>query len=60
MNLDQFMKELRADVDSFESEWRKGHKRDPQMYPMQMDDDNSGAWFEQFMSHLSMRSKIAS
>ena len=55
--LDDFMLELRRDVDSFEKDWRANHKKKPKEYPLSFEAENTGMWWEQFMAHLSMNGR---
>lgn len=48
MTLDEFLQEQRERLSKFEAYWRKNNARDPDAFPMAMDEDNSGLWFEQF------------
>ena len=45
MTFDDFIAELRRDVDAFEGGWLFDNGRDPENYPMEM---YSGDWDEQF------------
>ena len=49
ISLDQFLAELRADVDRFESTWRQEHEKDPEAFPLIFPEENAGGWWEQFM-----------
>lgn len=52
--LEQFVAELRSDVDKFEADWKKNSKKSPDDYPMSFPDDNDGIWMEQFTTFLSL------
>ena len=47
MTFDDFIAELRRDVEDFEAGWRLENGYDPDAYPMEM---LSGDWDEQFSS----------
>ena len=49
MTLDEFEKEMMGEVVEFFENWRKENKKDPDMFPMEMDQGN---WDEQFLSTL--------
>lgn len=50
MHIKTFIKELKKDVKDFESHWMKMHKENPDDWPLSLDGDNSGEWFEQFVA----------
>lgn len=53
MSLDEFLVELKKDVDSFEKTWRDGNKRNSKFYPLELGEENDGLWYEQFITYLS-------
>lgn len=55
MSLDEFLVEIKKDVDSFEKTWRDGNKENPEFYPLELDEENDGLWHEQFIAHLSTK-----
>lgn len=46
-SLEDFIKEAHEQVDAFERMWRKNHAAEPDVYPMELDESNSGIWWEQ-------------
>ena len=52
MTFDEYMKELRADVEYFEAFWRENHDAAPDEFPMDMP---HGDWDEQFALSTSGR-----
>ncbi len=46
--LDQFVEELRRDVEAFRASWLKNHAEAPDMYPLELPADNDGLWLEMF------------
>ena len=52
-----FQKELLDDIDSFVKYWEKKHQEKPDKYPMEIDEDNAGVWFEMFTEiNISIKS----
>jgi hypothetical protein len=51
MTLDEYVAELKADVERFEKEWRESAAAEPKQYPMAMP---PGEWFEQYMAFHSV------
>lgn len=47
--LDQFVDELRRDVEAFRADWLKNHAEAPDMYPLELPTDNEGLWLEMFI-----------
>jgi hypothetical protein len=57
VSLYDFQKELLGDIDNFVKYWEKRHQEAPDLYPMEIKEDNSGLWFEMFMEiNLSAKS----
>lgn len=54
-SLDEFMQALRADVDGFEKYWREKHKAKPAQWPLEFEDDDTGAWWEQFVAFMGLQ-----
>lgn len=46
--LNEFLKEVREEVDRFERWWRQQHENDPENFPLEMPDGDEGIWWEQF------------
>lgn len=47
MNLEEFSEIAKADIDRFVANWRKGVKKEPDMWPLDLPE---GEWFEQFLA----------
>jgi len=45
--LDEFITEQKELLKKFEKYWRREHAKDPEMFPLEFEDDNSGEWDEQ-------------
>jgi hypothetical protein len=56
-SLGQFVAELKEEVAAFEEFWREQHKAKPKEWPLHMEDDNEGGWWEQFIAYQSLRGK---
>lgn len=52
VSLDQFVAEVKADIEAFAERWRKDHAESPETYPMELPDDNAGLWSEFFMEFM--------
>lgn len=52
--LEDFVAEMKADVDRFATNWRKNHAATPEEWPMQMD---GGDWYDQFLMFESSGDK---
>lgn len=52
-HLDQFVAEVKSDIEAFAAEYRAGHAENPEHYPLELDDDNAGVWFEQFIDFMT-------
>ena len=48
-SLDNFVKETQANITEFAAEYRKKHKENPEHYPLELDESNSGLWLEFFV-----------
>jgi len=53
LSLDDFVAELRRDVDAFEKWWREQNAKNPEHFEMAFPEDNSGLWFEQFLYFMT-------
>lgn len=51
--LDEFVAELRRDVDAFEKWWREQNSKNPEHFEMSFPEENSGIWFEQFLYFMT-------
>lgn len=50
MKIDAFCQTLIRDLARFHAWWRTEHAKDPENFPLEMEEGNTGAWFEQFMA----------
>lgn len=50
--LEQFVEEIKADLEVFATEYRKQNAANPEQYPLVLPDENSGLWFEFFSDHV--------
>jgi len=48
MSLDEFIEFEKKRLEAFKIYWEENHSLTPEMFPMSMDDDNDGVWFEMF------------
>lgn len=45
-HLDEFITEAKRDLEAFAADYRARHAINPEHYPLQLGDDNSGLWLE--------------
>lgn len=50
--LDQFSQEIKERLAEFEAVYRKKADENPEHYPLSLDDNNAGLWFEFFSGYL--------
>lgn len=50
MTLAEFVNETRDQAVKFEWAYEAAHKENPEQYPLTLAEDNSGLWFEMFMT----------
>lgn len=50
MTLDDFVREEKEKMTRFVLYWISNHKKDPEMFPLEIPDDNSGTWIEMYNS----------
>ena len=55
--LEEFVADLREEVGAFKDFWLEQHKVKPEEWPLHMEDDNEGGWWEQFIAYQSLRGK---
>jgi hypothetical protein len=48
--LDEFIAEVKETLERFEEDWRKNHKENPEHYPLELNEDNAGLWWEFLMT----------
>jgi hypothetical protein len=51
MRLSEFIKEEKESLDKFQKWWLEQSKKSPDKFPLQMEDGNEGAWFEQLQAY---------
>ena len=56
--LDEFVDEIKKDADKFHELWLKHHKSYPEQYPIAMEEDNKGIWYEHFIIFCENGSSI--
>jgi hypothetical protein len=52
-SLEQFVAELKANVDEFSIDYLKGNAANPEHYPLELGGDNAGLWFELFIDYVT-------
>ena len=52
MTLDEFVEELKGDINRFQMHWRDQAAKHPKNWPMEFDADNEGGWWEQFQAFV--------
>lgn len=55
LDLEKFIEETKLELDFFRSFWLEEHKKNPKDFPLSLDEDNAGLWFEQFSMWDSSR-----
>ncbi len=51
--LDQFVAEVKADIEAFAADYRAQHDANPLHYPLELESGNEGLWIEFFMDFMS-------
>lgn len=46
MHIDEAIKSAKKSIDKFYENWLESNKNNSEEYPMELEDDNSGLWFE--------------
>ena len=49
MKIEYFIAETKEELDKFEANWRLKNAQSPEMYPLELEANNSGLWLELFM-----------
>jgi|WetSurMetagenome_2_1015567.scaffolds.fasta_scaffold465374_2 hypothetical protein len=52
-SLTQFVGEIEKDIKAFEASYKANHEKDPEHYPLELPESDSGLWFEFFMDFCS-------
>ena len=50
MTFNEFMQSAREEMNKFEKNYLENHKDAPSLYPLEIDKDNEGLWWEMFMT----------
>lgn len=53
MTLDEFVADMQKQIQDFADQYRKDHANNPEMYPLDIPDEDSGLWLEGFLCHSS-------
>lgn len=59
MDINSFTNDLKNAIEEFKDFWLKNNKIDPEVFPLEFDKDNDGAWVEQFLMFMSMRDEVS-
>lgn len=51
MTLQEAVQEYIQQARNFEQWYLEQHQQDPENFPLELPDDNAGAWFEQIQDH---------
>lgn len=51
-SLDDFIADLRSDVDKFEADYKRQAALTPEKYPLTFGEGNEGMWYEMFFSFI--------
>lgn len=52
-NLEQFVAEVKVEIEDFAADYRRQHAANPEHYPLDLGDDNEGLWIEFFMDFMT-------
>lgn len=53
LSLEEFVTEVKAEIEAFAAEYRAQHAENPEHYPLALGDDNEGLWAEFFMDFMT-------
>lgn len=53
MNLEKFVDMMKENLDEFKIYWINENKKNPEIFPLNFDEDNEGIWFEMFEMFMS-------
>ena len=51
--LDQFVLEIKTEIDNFAAEYRAKAEKECDYYPIEFPDENEGLWIEFFIGYLN-------
>lgn len=52
-NLDQFVADIKTDIEAFAADYRARHEENPEHYQLELGDNNSGLWIEFFVDFIT-------
>lgn len=52
-SLEQFVAEVKADIEGFAADYRAQHAAAPEQYPLELNSDNTGLWLEFFVDYMT-------
>jgi hypothetical protein len=53
LTLDNFVEEVKVDIEAFAADYRKQHLANPEQFPLELGADNAGLWTEFFMDFMT-------
>lgn len=51
--LDEFIAEVKVDIEAFAAEYRAQNAANPEQYPLKLGDNNDGLWLEFFSDFMT-------
>ncbi|WP_274644163.1 hypothetical protein [Pseudomonas serbica] len=51
--LEQFVAEVKVDIEAFAAEYRASHAANPEIFPLKLGDNNDGLWLEFFTDFMT-------
>lgn len=51
--LEQFIAEVKVDIEAFAADYRASHAANPEHYPLELGDNNDGLWLEFFTEFMT-------
>lgn len=52
-SLDVFVREIHREIEAFAASYRAQHAENPDDFPLALNEDNHGLWFEFFIDHCT-------
>lgn len=53
LHIDQFVTEVETGIKQFAEEYKAQHEANPEHFPLELGDDNSGLWIEFFFDFMA-------
>jgi hypothetical protein len=53
MNIEEFSADIEFSIKAFKQRWIEKNKENPEQYPLEFSEGNSGVWYEMFQYFLS-------